>query len=287
MLREKILFNDNNNLNIREFRRQFFEMPWHCHSEYELVYIISGSGKKFVGESMQDFEDQDLTFIGPNVPHFFLAADQFYTNNNAFCHWWVIQFSENIFPAPFENMEAFHSISDLLNLSLHGINFSNQKTRKHTIDTIDNMENTSSLTQITALYQLLDDISKDKSMKLLCKEINTENRMNDDIVNKIYTYLLNNFRKRITLDDIAEIVHMRVTTLCSYYKRHTLKSIIETLNEIRLNHACKLLVNTRLDINQIAYESGFRNIANFNRQFLKLKKISPKHYRKIYKQITS
>jgi len=280
VLREKIIPNNTDNLNIREFKRKYFEMPWHSHGEFELVYIISGSGKKFVGESMENFSDHDLSFIGPNTPHFFLADDLYYGDNNSFCHWWVAQFSKDVFPSIMDNTEAFSSISRILSLSQYGIHYLNTVTQKHVLRTIKSMSKMTGLNRIITLYNLLNYISKDQSCQILCKEKpELHSGTNNDIVNTVFNYLLNNFKKNILLEDLAELTHMRVTTLCSYYKRHTLKSIIESLNEIRIGHACKLLVNSRLDINQIAYESGFRNISNFNRQFLKNKKVTPKIYR--------
>jgi len=288
VLREKIIPDNTDNLNIREFRRKYFEMPWHSHGEFELVYIISGSGKKFVGEAMENFSNHDLSFIGPNTPHFFLADDLYYGANNSFCHWWVVQFSKDIFPPIMDNSEAFGSISRILSLSQYGIHFSNTETRRHVLKTIKGMSKMIGLNRIIALYNLLNYISMDKSIEILCKEKpKLYPGTNNDVINRVYSYLLNNFKKNILLEDLAELTHMRVTTLCSYYKRHTLKSIIESLNEIRIGHACKLLVNSRLDINQIAYESGFRNISNFNRQFLKNKKVTPKIYRNSFHDLTS
>ena len=261
-------------------------MPWHSHREFELVYIISGSGKKFVGESMVSFSGHDLSFIGPNTPHFFLADDLYYQDNNSYCQWWVVQFSKDIFPSIMDNLKAFDLISKILSLSQYGIHFSNIETQKRVLKTIKSMSETSGLNRIITLYNLLDHISKDQSIKILCKEKpEVYPGTNNDIINMVYSYLVNNFKKNILLDDIAQLTHMRVTTLCTYYKRHTLKSIIETLNEIRIGHACKLLVNSRLDVNQIAYESGFRNISNFNRQFLKNKKITPKGYRNSFNEV--
>jgi len=286
MLREKIIPNNTDKLNIREFKRKYFEMPWHSHGEFELVYIISGSGKKFVGEAMESFTDHDLSFIGPNTPHFFLADDLYYGDNNSFCHWWVVQFSKDIFPLIMNNSEAFDSISRILSLSQYGIHFSNSETQKHVLKTIKSMSKTNGLNRIITLYNLLNYISKDQSSQILCKEKPELNSgTNNDIINTVYSYLLNNFKKNILLEDIAQLTHMRITTLCTYYKRHTLKSIIESLNEIRIGHACKLLVNSRLDINQIAYESGFRNISNFNRQFLKNKEVTPRIYRSLFHEV--
>ena len=97
MLQEQIFLNPQSKLNIAEFKKKYFEMPWHSHSEYELVYIIKGRGKKFVGDSMFEFSENDVSLIGPNVPHFFLADEYYYKENRSYCRWLVVQFPENHF----------------------------------------------------------------------------------------------------------------------------------------------------------------------------------------------
>ena len=285
MLREKILLNNNDNLNVREFKIKKFEMPWHSHPEYELVYIISGSGKKFVGEAMAYFTSHDLTMIGPNIPHFFLAEDKYYAENNFYCHWWVIQFSKEIFPPIMDELEAFKPISNLLALSNYGIHFTSSETKNLYLKITRNMINETGLDRITSLYHLLNYLSKDQTMNVLCeKQAIPDLQSDNDFINRIYRYMLNNFKNEIRIEDLAKLVNMQVTTLCSYYKRYTLKTIVGTLLEIRISHACKLIVNTRLNINQIAYECGFGNISNFNRQFLKLKKVTPGTYRSLFNE---
>ena len=283
MLRVKVI-TKTDKLVIKEYNDKRFEMPWHSHDEYELVYIVSGSGKRFIGESMEYFSDGDLSFIGPNTPHFFISDDKYYQNEEYNCHWWVIQFSKEIFPGIIDSAETFKPIANLLENSNRGISFENEITRLHCFKAIKSLKKKKGLDRVTSLYYLLDYLSKDVNSVPLCENsIVTNKYTNNDTVNKIYQYLQQNFKTEIKLETISELVCMQVTTLCSYYKRHTLKSIIETLIEIRISHACNLLVNTKLDINQVAYESGFKNISNFNRQFLKIKKVSPKKYRNSFR----
>jgi mannose-6-phosphate isomerase-like protein (cupin superfamily) len=46
-----------------------FDVPWHIHPEFELTFIHSGQGKKHIGNSIEDLENEELIFVGTNLPH--------------------------------------------------------------------------------------------------------------------------------------------------------------------------------------------------------------------------
>ena len=51
---------------------EHFSVPYHYHTEFELAYILRSTGKKFVGDVIEDFEPGDLVFFGSTLTHFFL-----------------------------------------------------------------------------------------------------------------------------------------------------------------------------------------------------------------------
>jgi AraC-like DNA-binding protein len=90
--------------------------------------------------------------------------------------------------------------------------------------------------------------------------------------------MIDNFQQNISLDEISNIVGMTTTSFCRYFKKHTKKSFHTILNEIRVGHACKLLLENKLNISGVCFECGFNNVSNFNEQFKKIKGISPSRY---------
>ena len=46
-----------------------FDFKWHFHPEYELTFIVKGNGHRLIGNSHQEFSDNDFVLIGPNIPH--------------------------------------------------------------------------------------------------------------------------------------------------------------------------------------------------------------------------
>ena len=67
-----------------------------------------------------------------------------------------------------------------------------------------------------------------------------------------------------------------------FFKARTGKTFVDTLNEIRLGHASRMLIDTTHSISEIAYRCGFNNMSNFNRIFKKKKDCTPKEFRQEY-----
>lgn len=98
-------------------------------------------------------------------------------------------------------------------------------------------------------------------------------------VNKVYAYLYNHFKEKVNLEEIAKFVKQNPSALCRYFKQRTDKSIFQCLAEIRIEHACKLLTYSNMNISQVAYESGYNSVTHFIAQFEKITKRTPSEYR--------
>jgi AraC-like DNA-binding protein len=73
---------------------------------------------------------------------------------------------------------------------------------------------------------------------------------------------------------------MSIPAFCNYFKKRTKKTYVNFVNEVRIGNACKLLEAANKTIIDVCYESGFNSVANFNRQFLRIKGITPSAYKK-------
>ncbi|MCU0386495.1 MAG: AraC family transcriptional regulator, partial [Flavihumibacter sp.] len=98
-------------------------------------------------------------------------------------------------------------------------------------------------------------------------------------LNDVFDFTIRNFQQRITLEEVAEIAHMTVTAFCRYFKKSTQKSYVQFLTEVRIGYACQQLQGTDKTILEISYDSGFNSPVNFNKQFYKLKKMTPRDFR--------
>lgn len=99
-------------------------------------------------------------------------------------------------------------------------------------------------------------------------------------LNKVLEFTFKEFQRTIKLKEVSTLANLTPEAFCKYFKTRTRKTYINFLNEIRINHACRLLTQERT-IADICYDAGFTNLSNFNRIFKKIKKVSPNEWRKI------
>lgn len=287
MLLERVIYGVDNLFNSRRYEtKMFINATWHIHPEYELVYIITGKGKRFVAESIDDISDGALTLLGPNIPHFYISSDEYYQENDLEAKWHVLQFPENIFPSGMDVSKEFQHIHNLLAKSRYGLTFKDSNIKTKTIQLINGISAQSGIHKVISLYQILDLLGQDNNAVQLLNYDYFKSIVSNknEIINKVYEYLVNNFKNNVTLSDIARYVNYNPATLCSFFKKHTQCTIFDCLKDIRIGFACKLLNNSAQNITQIAFESGYNNISHFNKQFIDHTSLTPSQYRTMYRK---
>lgn len=280
---EKIIYGPGNSFSYKTITKKYFPMPLHHHPEIEVILITAGHGKRFVSNSVDDFAPGDLVLIGDNVPHFHLCDKIYYQDNDLFCSSRVIQFTRDIFPERFEQLTEYANIANLLQRGMYGVKFMNLPSIEQTAHIMESLDKLSGIKRINALLRMLDLLGRLKDYKILSQYDYKHDTVKQDdqnsISSKVYNYLMKNFKRKVSLEEVATHVNQNPTSLCRYFKQNTKKSIFESLNEIRVEYACKLLANSDFTIAQIAYESGYNNLSNFNKQFKKVLGKSPKDYK--------
>jgi AraC-like DNA-binding protein len=258
-------------------------VPWHFHPETEILYIMKGTGSRFVGDHSESFGEGDVGLIGPNLPHVW-KSDPIYKENipGLTTHVLVVHFQDTIFKGPLAILPEMEGINKLLFESQFGIKFTGKAKTDLSLQ-IKEIINSKGLEKVSRLLLMLDYMAKTDEKKLLASAGYSKIRKSADFnrFDKAHRYMIENFQKNITLETVADIVGMTNTSFCRYFKKHTGKSFLTVLNEIRIGHACKLLIENKMNISGISYESGFSNLSNFNDQFKKIKGTTPSQFIKI------
>ena len=139
------------------------------------------------------------------------------------------------------------------------------------------------MARLILLLQLLDVLSDSSEYELLSSpEIKGQNSEDSDRLNRVFDYVMRNFKESIELDDIAKLANMSYSGFCRYFKTRTKKNFTHFVNEIRVGYACRRLVETDLSVESICFESGFNNKTNFMEQFRKIVKCTPYQFKKNY-----
>jgi AraC-like DNA-binding protein len=274
----------NNSFSIREDIYPFLYNHWHYHPEIELTLIRKGTGVRLVGDSMAQFEDGDLILLGSNLPHMWRSDSIYFQNIPTLnIEAVAIHFREDFWGAAFMQLPELKPIKEMLDLAKRGIRIMGE-TRDVVIAAMEKNIHVTGPKRIEFLLGILDVISRSTDYVLLASPgfNKTYDLTTTDKINLIYTYTFNNFKNNISIKDAAEAANLSPNSFCRYFKTRTLKTYWQFLLEIRIGHACRLLIENKGSVAQICSECGFNNLSNFNRQFKALLKITPLQYAKTY-----
>lgn len=264
----------------------YFYNHWHYHEEIELVYILNGSGRQFIGNHIHHFKKGDMILVGSNLPHLWRSeAKYFYPESKTKCEAYVIHFKENCFGENFFNLPENKSIKALLTKAKQGIRIKDP-TKSNVLDLMLHLENALNTEKIILLLQILNSISNSKKIKTICNTGVSFNLSSSDSekLNNIYQYILNNFSRNLSLGEVAAVACLSPNSFCRYFRSKIKKSFSKFLIEVRIGHACKLLAETDKTVSSVCYESGYNNFSNFNRHFKSITSKTPLEHRKHYQE---
>ncbi len=282
---EKINKPEDQSFYLEEVTKPYFPDPWHFHPEIEILYVREGYGIKYVGDSISPFFPGDLVIIGSNTPHVWsCSSDYLNMENNRISSAICIQFMEDVLEKSWDIPE-FHKIHAFLNESKRGIHFEN-RTRNLLIKRIEELPGLMGMRRLIGLLTILDIMSTSSEVKYLSSPnykpviINSEEK---DRMEIIYRYVIQNYSNKIFLDEIASIVNLTPQSFCRFFKSRTTKVFSSFVNEVRIGNSCKNLIENKYTISQVCFQSGFNYLSNFNRQFKRIKGMTPSEFQHKYK----
>jgi AraC-like DNA-binding protein len=265
---------------FRNFDKSAFEAPYHFHPEYELTCILQGTGKRYAGSHMDDFTAGDLVLLGPNLPHCWKLepAKELQTEASAI----VVQFDGAFLGDDFFNKNELQHIKKLFQRSGCGISFNSgtQAAVNQRLLTLSKEKNNFKL--LIGLLEALQRLASSNEYILLDhnRVIAERTIAEQERINPVFAYLVENFREQVSLNEAAGIANMTTNAFCKYFKKITRKTFMETIIEYRLNYAIQQLVQTDKPISEISYESGFGDVSHFYKMFKLKMHLSPLNYRK-------
>lgn len=282
---EKIEPGFGSSFTLRAFHRVDFRDKsfWHFHPEYEIVYISNGKGKRHIGNHISYYEDGDLIFLGPNLPHFG------FTEQIAGEHLEIVlQMKEDFLGKDFFSKPEMARIHQLFERSKQGISFG-KEIKDYVGNRLNEMLELKGFERLLSLLELLHLLSStDDFTSFNAKNFSFEvNSQDYPRIQTVYDYVDTNFQGQISLDDIAQKVNMTPPAFSRYFKKLTGKTFIQFVNEYRIAHASKHLIAEDKSIAEISFESGFNNISHFNKQFKLITGVTPRVYRQNLKKMVS
>jgi AraC-like DNA-binding protein len=264
---------------FREFRWPRFPFNWHYHPELELTLILKGQGLRFAGDSVEEFKLWDLCLIGANLPHTWASSPQ---APRGVCSL-VIQFLPAHWGQAFWNLPELRPVRELFARAAPGLAVSGH-TRELMAAAILGMHKrpAGSWERMEQLVSLLDRLAASGHYRTLASStyVPNANPQADKRLGQILGFVHANLGPELTQEEAARAVGLSPQAFSRFFKRSLGKTFVDYVNELKIRHVCRDLLETDQSITEIAYAAGFNNLSHFNEQFRRLKQMTPREYRR-------
>jgi AraC-like DNA-binding protein len=277
IMREITPLTQNDCFTIFSRVKKEFTFPLHYHEEMELNLILNAKGaRRIVGDHIDSIDDLELVLVGPNVYHAWFTHQCMSEEIREI----TIQWHKDLFEDKLLRRNQLSFIRSMMERSQKGILFS-RETIKAVMPRLLSLNQKNGFDSVLELLSILHDLSTSRNMRTLSDGSFTNQHFtyNSRRIERAFEYMNTNYDKPITLGEVAKLVSMTDVSFSRFIKKRTGNTFVDSLNEIRLGHASRMLIDTTHSISEISYHCGFNNISNFNRIFKKKKTCTPKEFR--------
>lgn len=262
----------------------YFHNAFHHHPEIQLEYIVAGSGIQIIGNTYSRFKTDDMILMGSGLPHLrkcdTIYLDPKYKSKSEII---TLIFDAGLFSNTLLTFPELKNVKTLLENSKRGILIKGE-TKQNIVQLLQQSLRKDPIKRIGLLLEILQLISDSPEVSFILNspiEAAFSERSTNRL-SKIYTYALENFKEKITIKEIAQVANLSEHSFCRFFKNNFKHNFSSFLQELRINYASTLLVETESPISEICFESGFNNFTNFNKAFRKVHNMTPSSFRKKY-----
>ena len=251
---------------------------WHYHDEYELHLIVASSGKAFVGDYIGYFQPGHLVLTGPRLPHNWISLDL--PEGGIAERDLVIQFASEPIERAVAHIPEMAEARPLLERARHGIEFFGLSDKA--ADHWHEIKASQGLGRLGVFCTFLGELARCTDYRLLshAQLQSVDDNAQLDQINAIVSRITDNLSQPLSAADLAAELDMTESRFSRFFRRATGNTFTDFVNQVRINRACQLLMESDRFITHICYEVGFNNIANFNRRFLDIKGMTPSEFRR-------
>lgn len=253
-------------------------VPMHWHSEFEINFIREGAAEFICDEEKFTSGAGDIIITHPNVMHSVYPCAG---NRQVYD---TLVFSHEIFGGSDSDRYISECIKPLINGSMR---VKMHITPKHHYYAELEMIIQNIFACAKGDTPQLDMLMRSELLRLFWlleteAEIDTDFCASGENIRPALEYIATHFNEVITIKQLAASVHLSESYFMNQFQKHVGFSAVEYISHFRINQVCKALIGTKKNVMEIAFDCGFHNISNFNRQFQKIAGCSPTEYRKKY-----
>ncbi|WP_140936754.1 AraC family transcriptional regulator [Sphingobacterium lumbrici] len=269
---------------LLEDKKDNFYSYYHRHEELQITYILKGRGTIMIGNVVQSFSQDDIFILKPNEPHIFdKYGDEKVTDEDTI-H--AIHLFINL-----KRMAKFFTLAEFADICTYFRELDVSKRLDSSVayslrDNFLNLLHKVGIPKFTEFITLLHILLQYRNAAIsLYSGIRNliYSDKDGERISSVFKYTLDNFDHDISVGEVASLVYMTPTSFCKFFKKHTMKTYIGFLNEVRIEKACQLLMNKKTEsISETAFKVGFNNIVHFNRVFKRIMGVSPHNYMRLH-----
>ena len=258
----------------------FRTVRWHFHPEYELHLVTATGGNRYVGDHIGAFGMGDLVLVGPNLPHNWISDVPDGERVDERCL--VLQFTDGFIAGCMATFPELRFLQRLLSESRRGVLFDGT-TSGRVAPLMRALLEASNARRIALFVEILDVIGHAEGRMPLASVGFRHDATNylATTMNLALQHIGRNFTRDLSETELAGLSRQSLSTFSRSFRRHTGTTFVHYVNSLRIELACQHLGQDDLTITDICYEIGFRNVSNFNRQFLALKGMPPSRFRSL------
>ncbi len=263
---------------FKVIRSTGFDCPWHVHPEYELILVLEGDGYRIVGDNISRLSAGDLVMVGPGLPH--IWHNEPIPGRRAFVHFQLIQFEDRCLGEGLLRLPVMEPLRRLLVRSKQGLHIVGQ-THQTVTALMEQMIRLKGMERVLQFLQILIVLANSEECEPLASPgfAADTSVFGQEQMDQIIQFLNRQLGQTVRLSEAAQLVHLSEGAFSRFFRTHTGKTFPQFVNELRIGRACTLLMEEEMNITEIAFACGFTNLSNFNRQFLRLKRVSPREFR--------
>jgi AraC-like DNA-binding protein len=249
---------------------------WHHHPEFELTLTLNSRGQRFIGDHVGNYDDGDLVLVGPNLPHTWASREKLNPTkpHRALVFWFRKEWIEGLINGTVE----LRPIERLIVRASMGLAFGNGlgQTLAENFQAIYAQPPAQRLMGLLDILLRIANAEDSQPLSTKTPQPVGGSRLRID---RVLLHLHQHYHEPLQLAEVAEIASLSVSGLHRMFRKHTQAGISDYLIGLRIGEACSRLSGTNQPIQHIAAEVGYASLANFNRQFRRLRGMSPREYR--------
>ena len=248
---------------------------WHYHPEFELVYVEADAGIRHVGTHISTYTQNDLVFIGGNLPHlnfdYRLRSDY---------HQIVVQLRCDFMGTALGLAPELSDIAALFKDAAYGI-ASDGDTKLAVASRLKELSGLSAFDQLLQLISILQLLAGSAERTILNHDLESRNFILKDKIRMgaVYEYIDAHYHSNPDVNVVARKVNLTTPAFCRYFKRQTNMTFTDFLNQYRIERAKNLLMQGD-NVSETCYAIGLDSLSYFNKLFKALTGENPSDFRK-------